>query len=148
MEFILSQIGIHEFIAQAHKMCLTVTDPFIGESPNKGVRISFDTFVKIISKFVKTTVQLDASINQASPSIMPELLVWGIRDPGIRNKKGAKYFPGHQQGAWSYYLCDAIRDGILPQHIQMFRENLNLLPEYDDIDGDLFFQVPTIFFKE
>lgn len=147
MEFILSQVGIHEFFEQARKMCPTVLDPFIGGTPNKGVKLSFDTFVKIISKFVKTPIYLDASINQDSPSSVAELLVWGIRDPGIRNKKGAKYFPGHQQGAWSYYLCDAIRDGILHKHLQMFRENLNLLPEYD-IDDDLFFQVPTTFFKE
>ncbi|MGD2093665.1 MAG: hypothetical protein PVH77_01520 [Phycisphaerales bacterium] len=147
MEFILSEVGVHKFIEQARKMCPTVIDPFIGGKPSKETKISFDTFVKIISKFVKTSINLDASINQDSPSSMPELLVWGIRDPGIRNKKGAKFLPGHQQGAWSYYLCDAIRDGILPQHIQMFRENLNLLTEYG-IDDNLFFQIPTILFKD
>jgi len=146
MNITLSQTGVSEFIEQACRIAITVNEPLLGGSSHDNP-IAFDVFVKIISKFIRSPVELEVTIEQNSPSSMPVLLVHGIRDHGIRNGQGRKYLPGHQKGAWSYYLYDALRDGIPSEHLKMLRENINLLPEYG-IDNDKFFQIPTTFFKE
>lgn len=146
MPVTLSQVGVEKFIDLARKIAISVQNPRVGGPPTPGVTISFDVFIWIISKFVKTPIDLDATIEQTSPSRLPQLFVWGVRDPGIREGRGPKYFPGYQQGAWSYFLLDALRDGIPSEHIKMFRENLNLLAEYS-VDDAKFFQIPPVPFK-
>jgi len=147
MSIILSQLGVEEFIHRARDIGITVLQPRFGGSSGRGITISFDVFIWIISKFVIDNINLDASIEQSGPSSgLPQIYVWGTRDPGIRKNQGPRYLRGHQQGAWSYFLLDALRYGIPSEHIQMFRENLNLSDEYD-INDDLFFQIPTVPFK-
>jgi hypothetical protein len=146
MKITLSQVGVSGFIEQARNIGITVNDPFIGESPNNDP-VSFDVFIKILSKFVNSKVKLDAFIEQDTLSSMPTLRVNGIKDIGIRNKQGAKSLFKNQQGSWTYFLNDALRDGIPSQQVKMLRQNINLLPEYG-IDNDKFFQIPNTFFKE
>jgi hypothetical protein len=146
MKITLSQIGILAFLEQARSLAVTVTDPTVGGSPNDNP-VSFDVLIKMISKFVNSPVRLEAIIERDKISSMPVLRVKGVKDIGVRNKQGAKSLLKYQQGSWTYFLHDAIRDGIPVQQLKMLRQNLNLLPEHG-IDDSKFFQVPTVFFKD
>ena len=139
----LSSLGAQKFIEHAYEVA-AVNRAQIRRGGASGPKstLSFDIFIKIISKYTanRSPVALDANIRNSSDINMHRLFVQGISDVGIRMKHGSRFLPGNQEGTWSCWLEEVLIKGVLAHQVSQLRETLNLLPEYG-IDNNDFFQV-------
>jgi hypothetical protein len=112
-----------------------------------GVTISFSDFIWMMYKFTKrekSNVELEGKIEVVPQHGLHSLVLFGIRDPGVRMKKPARYLPKWQRGQWSCILEDALIYGVSDEEIRQFRHSLNLLPSDGVSDAEFFRRAPNI----
>ena len=133
MDICLREVGRTEFIKHACRIASTIPKGQYYRSNIRGVgvTISFHEFIRVIDKYTKNKIALNAKITTSNRPNHHFLCVWGIRDVALRNGRQPGYFPGFQEGVWNYPLETALRKGIVPDKVQRFRQNLNLLSSAD-----------------
>jgi hypothetical protein len=144
METRLNEISPEDFIGYARDRAGSVPedDYYSSNKVGRHETLSFDVFIRIIYKYTERqmhSVHLNANIISTGDPELHFLCIWGIRDIGLREGKGAKYLPGYQEGTWSCIVEDALRIGILSEQVEQFRENLCLREKEDGELDDNFF---------
>jgi hypothetical protein len=103
--------------------------------------LSFEEFICCIYQYTdywKSEVHLNAEIVENDDRTLHKIVVWGIRDPGIREHKNPQCFPGHQEGVWDCILEEALKDGLAAEEVSVFRQIFNLTQKYGIRDKDFF----------
>ena len=141
----LNVIGPRRFIEYACEQAYTLAGRYYRPNPNRELDstkiLSVQEFIHCVDKYTerwKHPVRLDAEIVENEAKTGHRLVVHGIRDHGIRERKNPHYFRGHQEGIWDCVLEEALVNGLAPEEIEVFRQTLNLLPKYGIFDKGFF----------
>ncbi len=147
----LSSLDPVSFIRYAKNEAYVLPGEYYKPSRNRNLdetkTLSFEEFIYCIYKYTdhwKSEVHLDAEIVENDERTCHQLVIWGIRDPGIREHKHPQYFPGRQEGVWDYVLEEALKDGLAAEEVHDFRQTLNLIPKYGIYDKDFFHKLTDL----